>query len=63
MVLFRGFFIGSIQIMQVGRYLGPLTNNSCARNIWGGRKGPRQLWLEFISRMIGFHSSAMDPCL
>lgn len=38
MVLFRGFVIGSIQIIQGGKCLRPLTNNSCIRNTWEGRK-------------------------
>lgn len=37
MVLFREFFTGSIQIIQGGKLLSPVTNNGHVGDVWQGR--------------------------
>lgn len=60
MVLFREFFTGSIQIIQGGKILRPVTNNGRVRDVWlGGTDGIGETRLEFISLMTGHQTSAM----
>lgn len=48
MVLFREFFTGSIQIIQGGKLVNPVTNNGRVRDVWQGRKGSGWMLLELI---------------
>lgn len=60
MVLFREFFTGSIQIIQGGKLLSPVTNNGRVRDVWQGRKGLGQILLQLISLMIGHQTSVVS---
>lgn len=63
MVLFREFFTGSIQIIQGGKPVSPVTNNGRVRDVWQGRKGLGQAQLESVSSMIGHQISAASASL